>query len=93
MADNSNLKPGTVISRCYGYSMVLYSFFKVVRVSDKSIFLQEYESKIHPDTNDGFRPLVVPDFDRPKGKIVRKSLTTYIGNVWDGKPCQEDHLD
>lgn len=93
MADNTQFKPGDIIARCYGYSMILYSFFKVVRVSDKSIFLQEYESKIHPDTDDGFRPLVVPDLDKPKGKLIRKSLTTYIGNLWDGKPCQEDHLD
>jgi len=82
-----------VIAKCYGYSMVLYSFYKVVRVTDKSIFLQEYDSKFHPSTRDCFRPLVVPDFDRPKGKIIRKKIGSYLGSVWDGKPCQEDHLD
>lgn len=93
MADNSDLKPGTIISRCHGYDMTYYTFFKVVRVSDKSIFLQEYESKVHPDTDDGFRPLVVPDFDRPKGKVIRKGITSYIGNVWGGKPLRENLLD
>lgn len=93
MADNTKFKSGDIIERCYGYSMVLYAFYKVVRVSDKSIFLQEYEKMIHPDTNDGFRPYVVPDFTKPIGKVVRKGLRTYIGNLWNGKPRQEDHLD
>ncbi|MCC9261543.1 MAG: hypothetical protein K8V75_04090 [Methanobrevibacter woesei] len=93
MADNTQFKPGDIIERCYGYSMVLYTFYKVIRVTDKSIMLQEYESKVHPDTTDGFRPLVEPDFSKPKGKIIRKGLKTYIGNLWDGKPCQEDHMD
>lgn len=93
MADNTQFKPGDIIECCWGYSMVLFKFFKVIRVTDKSIMLREYESKVHPDTDDGFRPLVVPDFSNPKGKIIRKSLKTYIGNLWDGKPCQEDHMD
>ena len=93
MADNTKFKVGDIIARCYGYSMVLYTFYKVLRLTDKSIIIQEYDSQIDKSTTDGFRPLVIPNFNMPKGKPIRKSLKTYIGNLWDGKPCQEDHLD
>lgn len=93
MANNFDLKPGDIIAKCWGYSMVLYTFYKVVRISNKFVFLQELEKKVDPSTEDGFRPLVVPDLLNPVGKVIRKGMTTYIGNVWDGKPCQEDHLD
>lgn len=36
---------------------------------------------------------VVPDFNSPIGKPKRKSLKSYFGTKWDGKPCQEDHWD
>lgn len=92
MMQERKYTPGQIIAKCWGYSMVLYTFYEVLKVTDKSVFLQELKSKVHPDTTDGMRPLVVPS-DTPVGKPIRKNITSYFGGIWDGKPCQEDHMD
>lgn len=91
--NHDDMRVGDVYAYCWGYSMILYKFFKVVNITDKSVMLQEYDSKTDPSTTDGWRPLVVPDFNSPIGKPKRKSLKSYFGTKWDGKPCQEDHWD
>lgn len=87
-----NYEVGAVYVYNYGYSMTLYKFFRIERMTDKSIFIQEFHAEI-VRAEDCFRPYVMPDFSRPKGKLIRKSITSYIGGLWDGAPRQEDHLD
>lgn len=87
-----NYEVGAVYVYNYGYSMILYKFYRIERMTDKSIFIQEFNTEV-VRAEDCFRPYVMPDFNRPKGKLVRKSITSYIGSLWDGTPRQEDHLD
>lgn len=84
---------GDIIAKSKGYSMVLYDFYVVTNITEKTIFLQKVKKINHPATTDGFRPLVVPVPEMPIGRVERRALTSYYGDIWDGKPCQEDHLD
>ena len=84
---------GDIIVKSVGYSMVLYDFYVVTNITEKSIFLQKVKKTYHAATTDGFRPLVVPVPEMPIGRVERKALTSYYGSIWDGQPCQEDHLD
>lgn len=93
MTDNSNLKSGDILEKCEGYSMLYYRFFLVLGINEKSMRLQELNSKVHESTTDPYRPYVVPDLDSPKDKPFRRKSTTFMGRLWDGKPCLEDHLD
>lgn len=88
---NENIEVGQIYAECWGYSMVLYKFYRITRISEKFVWLQQLKTTNHPSTTDSFRPYVVPG--EPEGKLIRKSIKRYFGNLWDGKPRQEDHLD
>lgn len=90
---NKEVKAGDIIAHCFGYSMVLYEFFRVIRTNDKSVWLQELEKKVHPTTTDCFRPYVIPSEPKADTRIKCVRRTKYIGYVWNGEPLQEDHLD
>lgn len=87
---NENIRQGDIIVESYGYSMTLYNFWRVVRLSEKSMWLQKL-----PKLSDGdfMEPNVRPDCTSFSGEVVRKSRKTYIGWVWDGKSCTENHWD
>lgn len=88
---NENIEIGQIYAECWGYSMTLYKFYRVVRKSESFVWLQQLETTVHESTTDPFRPLVVPG--DPVAKPIRKSVNRYFGSLWDGKPRQEDHMD
>lgn len=90
---NEEVKVGDIYAECFGYSMILFNFYKVMKVSDKSVWLQELTKKVTEDTTDCFRPYVVAGEPKPDTPVKCVRRTKYIGSKWNGQPLQEDHLD
>lgn len=88
---SNEFRVGDIVEHMYGYSMVLYEFFRVVRVSESSIWYQRLPKKCIG--TDYMTPDVIPDISNFSGEIIRKSKKTYMGSRWDGKPCKENHWD
>lgn len=88
---NEDIKVGDIISKMYGYSMTVYKFYRVERITGRSMFLQEIGKTIVD--GDYMTPKVIPNPKELKGDVIRKSLNTYVGNKWYGKPLQEDRWD
>lgn len=92
--ENKKLKVGDIIVINTGYSMVIYDFYKVSRISDASIWLKPLTKRVVGDLNAPYygRPVVKPagESDMPE---IRKSLKSYIGSVWNGDSMIEDHMD
>lgn len=88
---NEDIEVGDIISKMYGYSMTAYKFYRVERITGRSMFLQEIGKTIVD--GDYMTPKIIPNPKELKGDVIRKSLNSYVGNKWDGKPLQEDCWD
>lgn len=92
---SNKYEPGKIYALSAGYSMLYYKYYLVDRVSDKSVWVTELESKFAGTADGGYNQqyYTVPDITRPKGKSKAYRLTKYLGSEWDGKPLYEDHMD
>ena len=83
---------GQVYAYNYGYSICAYEFYKIVRLSKSSMWLQELGKKWV--SGDGQQGEVVctyhPIPDKPL-KMCR--LDKYIGSLYNGEELYEDHCD
>jgi hypothetical protein len=99
------MKVGDILVSCWGYSMTLYDFFKVVKMTDKSATLVHLEStKVG---GDGWNPIVAPTdvvctrhWSKPftrrltnDGKAVSPGNGRTYATVYNGEECREDHMD
>lgn len=91
--------PGDIYVERWGYSMTLYSFYRVVRVTAQTVVLQELpKTCVGADDEPYFQqPHVVPDLNATvfRDSSVRMSLKKFAWkcDLWDGKPKHEDHMD
>jgi len=103
------LKPGDILVECWGYSMILYTFYKVLKVTDKSVWLQELTS-VETGSDTYMRcwctPTETPMFyNGEPAKAMQKILrhdakgVAYVKTehstaiLWDGKPRLNDTAD
>lgn len=100
------VKVGNICVGHYGYSMEIYNFYVVVKMTDKSITLEKIEKK--SIGGDGFRPVVVPDLINKDGethakltgeRITRRlSSKSYVndqsgyGIIYIDNPISEERL-
>lgn len=87
------IEVGKIYAHNYGYSICAYEFFKCVRATDKSAWLQELGKRWV--SGDGQQGTVIcteePLLDKPI-KMVRQG--TYIGSEYTrGEELWEDHMD
>lgn len=85
------VEAGRIYVETCGYSVTYYKFWKVLRVTDKSMIVQQYAKKHY--SGNYMNQCVVADLNTPVGKPRRFKLNKYIGHVWDGTPQEEDHWD
>lgn len=89
-------KPGTILVATYGYSMVLVSFYQIVKRSGKTIYSKELEQKI---TGDNWRGHATPIKDKFKSsnfitsRLPDPKVDGHYARIWDGKPKYYDHMD
>lgn len=97
-----DIVPGTIYVNSFGYDMTLVNYYQVVRRSNKTIYLQEINSKVL--TGGGYSGKVEPIKDSFKDdKIIRSVLSgngewIRLGQngrarLWDGKPDYYNTMD
>ena len=86
------IEAGKIYAHNYGYSICAYEFFKCVRATDKSAWLQELGKKwVSGDGQQGMVVCTGEHLDKPL-KMVRQG--TYIGSEYNmGDELYEDHCD
>lgn len=103
MLTKENLKHGAILVEQYGYSMILYNFYKVIRVSGSKVDLLPLERKITKSygwLQWGVKPVDVTAWMQKN--IVSKrfskyglkgSYNSYMGIYDEKKEYIEDHAD
>ena len=97
-----DLKPGTVLSCVWGYSMSIVDFYRVKSTRGKcTVVLERLRNKI-VDTHDGWDGHVIPDFEHPLDEMSVRFSPKYgcvkLSNhqflrIWDGQPKYYNHAD
>ena len=86
------IEVGKIYAHNYGYSICAYEFFKCVKATAKSAWLQSLGKRWV--SGDGQQGMVVCNYepltDRPI-KLVRQG--TFIGTEYNGEELYEDHCD
>lgn len=90
------IEQGKVYAECGGYSMTYYTFWKCVRVTEKSAWLIELGKRWASHDGYGQSGMTVctmePKHDNPKEKMVRR--TAYIGSEYhEGEQLYENYMD
>lgn len=78
-----NIKEGTVLVSKWGYSMILSTWVKVIKVSPKTLLVQEISSRmLTPEelAEKNLKPAYLQGYSIPLPKEIRK------GNFEDRKP-------
>jgi hypothetical protein len=86
-----NYNVGDILVENFGYSMILYRFYKVTRVTPKFVQIHELD-KVYVGGDD-YRPLVAPTDNLSNRSMPKRISKKYAPPIWDEKPRQEDHLD
>lgn len=89
--NNIELKPGMILAHCWGYSMTLWNFYKVLKVTDKSVMYVKLKSCA---LNSDLGHLEVRPMDIEVNKPFRRSIKKFMGNLYDPNDrYYEDHMD
>ena len=88
-----NIEVGQVYAHNYGYSICAYEFFKVVRTSKSSVWLQELGKKWV--SGDGQQGMVVCTYEpKPDTEIKMVRRNKLRGTLYErGTQLYEDHCD
>jgi len=101
---NMQVKKGDILSGSWGYSMTLWSFYRVEKVTPKQVVLAELKSntlggqmwhlKVEPsDIVDTREPLVRVKNDPNRDYIWIPGKRIILHQYDPNKECFEDHMD
>ena len=68
MINKERLAVGEILSSSWGYEQTNWDFYQIVKVSDKSIWIQEIEFEVKPIKNNF----------KEDSKVIRKTIKDYI---------------
>lgn len=86
------IEQGKVYAKCCGYSMTYYNFYKCVRTTKASAWLQPLGKRWV--SGDGQQGMVVCTMEPTDGEIKMVRRNKYIGSEYkEGEQLYEDHAD
>lgn len=95
------MKNGDILVCKFGYNCTLVEFFKIIKMTEKTVTVVEIESKIVEDDDYGQAGKVIPT-DNVIGSPIRRKIGEYqnikldsykYAYIWDGKPVDFDTYD
>lgn len=91
---NQALNVGDIIVKSVGYSMVIYNFYKVKKNNGITLWLQPMNKETVYDSDAPYygHPNVIPTSESVM-PVIRRSVKTHVGWLWNGEPLEEDHMD
>lgn len=91
--ENTEYKVGDILVNHWGYSMILVTFYEVMKVTAKSLVVQERRKITSSIDSSGCGNIyVVPQagfYSQESKRILKKNAW----RKWDGQPQMENHYD
>ena len=96
-----SIEPGTILVSTWGYDQTNVDFYRVVRSTSASVWLQGVGQELTGET--GFLSEYVVPSEAPIGDVFRRKAQTFMGTtgvslnsyasarVWDGTPVLQTH--
>ena len=78
MIYKERLAVGEILSTCWGYEQTNCDFFQIVKMTDKSIWIQEIESESKPCNYMSYEVKPVKDKFKEDSKVIRKTIKNYM---------------
>lgn len=89
--ENCELKPGMILAYCWGYSMTLWDFYKVLKINDKSMILVKLQKQYMGGSQNNME---VKPIDIEVDKPFRRGIKKFMGNLYNpNERYYEDHMD
>ena len=78
MINKERLAIGEILSTCWGYEQTNCDFFQIVKMTDKSIWIQEIETESKPCNYMSYEVKPVKDKFKEDSKVIRKTIKNYM---------------
>lgn len=78
MINKERLVVGEILSSSWGYEQTNWDFYQIVKVSDKSIWIQEIELESKSCNYMSYEVRPIKDKFKKESKVIRKTIKDYI---------------
>jgi hypothetical protein len=97
----TTITPGTIFVSTWGYDQTNVDFYKVVRSTAASVWLQKVGQRVVEQT--GYMSETVMPTDHEIGNVFRRKVSTFMGKAyasvndyagaseWNGQPITQTH--
>ena len=78
MINKERLAVGEILSSSWGYEQTNWDFYQIVKMSDKSIWIQEIDVESKSSSYMSYEVRPIKDKFKKESKVIRKTIKDYI---------------